>query len=46
MSITASGPFIALLAVPVFRERMTTAKIAAVGLATFALVMWELGTYL
>jgi drug/metabolite transporter (DMT)-like permease len=46
LALSMKTPFIALLAVPVFKERMTTAKLAAVGLATFALVMWELGTYL
>jgi hypothetical protein len=36
-------PLIALLAVPVFKERMTKAKLAAIGMATLAVVLWEVG---
>jgi hypothetical protein len=43
--LSLKTPFIALLAVPLFRERVTWAKFGAVILATLSLVLWEAGTY-
>lgn len=43
--LSMKTPFIALVAVPLFRERVTWAKCGAVVLATLALVLWEAGTY-
>ena len=43
LALSMKTPLIALLAIPVFKERVTAAKWAAVGLATCALVLWELG---
>ena len=42
--LSMKTPLIALLAVPVFKERVTSVKFAAVGLASLALVLWEVGT--
>jgi hypothetical protein len=41
--LSMKTPLIALLAVPVFKERMTKAKLAAIGMATLAVVLWEVG---
>jgi hypothetical protein len=46
LALSMKTPLIALLAVPVFKERVTSYKLAAVGLATLALVFWELGAYI
>lgn len=43
LALSMKTPLIALLAVPVFKERVTFAKLAAVGLATLAVVLWEIG---
>lgn len=43
LALSMKTPLIALLAVPVFKERVTFGKLAAVGLATLAVVLWELG---
>lgn len=44
LALSMKTPFIALLSVPIFRERFSIAKLAAVGLATAALVLWEIGS--
>lgn len=43
LALSMKTPLIALLAIPVFKERVTFAKLAAVGLATLAVVLWEIG---
>lgn len=43
LALSMKTPLIALLAVPVFKERVTFAKLAAVGMATLAVVLWEIG---
>ena len=43
LALSMKTPLIAMLAVPVFKERVTFAKLAAVGLATLAVVLWEIG---
>ena len=44
LAISMKTPLIAIVAVPVFREPITRSKLAAVGLATLALILWEVGT--
>jgi len=44
LALSMKTPFIALLSVPIFREQFSRTKLAAVGLATLALVLWELGS--
>ena len=44
LALSMKTPFIALLSVPIFREQFSRTKIAAVGLATIALVLWEIGS--
>lgn len=44
LAISLKTPLIAIAAVPVFREPITRHKLAAVALATLALVLWEIGT--
>jgi hypothetical protein len=42
--LSMKTPFIALLSVPIFHERFSRAKLAAISLATLALVLWEVGS--
>lgn len=44
LALSMKTPFIALLSVPIFREQFSRTKVAAVGLATLALVLWEIGS--
>jgi hypothetical protein len=46
LALSMKTPLIALMAVPVFRERVTLTKLSAVGLASLALVLWEIGYYI
>jgi hypothetical protein len=44
LALSMKTPFIALLSVPIFHEQFSRTKVAAVGLATIALVLWEIGS--
>jgi len=41
--LSMKTPLIAVFAVPVFKERFSVAKGAAIGLASLAVVLWEIG---
>jgi hypothetical protein len=43
LALSMKTPVIALLAVPLFGERVTIHKVGAIGLATLAVMMWEIG---
>jgi hypothetical protein len=42
LALSLKTPLTALLAVPIFKERITLQKVAAVSLATLALVLWQI----
>lgn len=44
LALSMKTPFIALLSAPIFHEQFSRTKVAAVGLATIALVLWEIGS--
>lgn len=43
LALSLKTPLTAVLAVPLFKERLTVQKVAAVSLATLALVLWQIG---
>jgi hypothetical protein len=45
LALSMKTPFITALAVPVFKERLSPAKLGAVGFGTLALILWEVGHY-